>query len=243
MLGGLLQTTLHVLYPPQCLTCDAAVEADYGLCGRCWRDASFVAGAICDTCGTPLLGEADDTPLQCDDCLKIARPWSRGRAALVYRGTGKKLVLALKHGDRHDIVRPAAQWMARIAAPLMKPDTVFVPVPSHLLRLAKRRYNQSALLAKALGQELNTEWAPEALIRAKRTPSLDGQSRDARFETLSNAIRPHPRFGSLLAGRPVVIVDDVMTSGATLAATTEAAFSAGAKEVCAVVLARVAKDA
>lgn len=203
----------------------------------------MIAGLACDLCGTPLPGDPADAPVHCDDCLTIARPWRAGRAALVYRDAGRSLVLALKHGDRLDIARAAAPWLLRAARDIITPDTVLVPVPLHWKRLAARRYNQSALLAGALARHAGCGWLPDGLVRSRATPSLDGLTRDTRFATLQDAIRPHPRRAVELKGRPVIVVDDVMTSGATFAACGEAALRAGASDLCVLALARVAKDA
>jgi ComF family protein len=173
----------------------------------------------------------------------MARPWDQGRAALEYRDIGRKLVLGLKHGDRHDVVRPAARWMARVARPILRDDMLIAPVPLHWLRLLKRKFNQSALLGNALARETGLECCPDLLLRQRATPSLDGKTRDDRFATLKAAITLHPRRRHRIAGRSVLIVDDVMTSGATLAAATDACRAAGARHVAVLVLARVAKDA
>ncbi|TKA95662.1 ComF family protein, partial [Cereibacter changlensis] len=98
-----LQAALRLLYPPQCLTCDALVTTDFGLCGPCWRETPFITGLVCDLCGTPLPGEDPGHAVHCDDCLTLARPWARGRAALLYKDNGRRIVLALKHGDRLDL--------------------------------------------------------------------------------------------------------------------------------------------
>jgi ComF family protein len=236
------QTLASLVYPPRCLSCGGLVETDFGLCGACWRETPFISGLVCDLCGVPLPGQSDRAEL-CDDCLGIARPWARGRAALLYRDKARRLVLALKHGDRHDIAKPAAQWMARAVRPTLRAGSLVVPVPLHLQRLLSRRYNQSALLGQALARTLSCDWCPDALERRKATPSLDGKSRDARFETLAGRITVARGREDRIAGRSVLIVDDVMTSGATLAACAEACLGAGASEVSVAVLARVGKDA
>ncbi|WP_375259059.1 ComF family protein [Citreimonas sp.] len=242
MARAVLQTLLRAVYPPRCLSCGEMVETDFGLCGACWRDTPFVAGLTCDACGLPLPGDSDRAEL-CDDCLSVPRPWEQGRAALVYRDTARRLVLALKHGDRHDIARPAAEWMARQTRPVVTEGMIAVPVPLHLRRMLKRRYNQSALLGQALAGHLGLDWCADALVRAQATPSLDGKSKEERFALLAGRIAVNPRRADRIAGRPVLIVDDVMTSGATLGAAAEACLAAGASRVCVTVLARVGKDA
>lgn len=236
------RTFLHLLYPPQCVSCGELVDADFALCPACWRDTPFVTGLVCDLCGTPLPGE-DTVAVHCDDCLTIARPWVRGRAALLYRDRARDLTLALKHGDRTDLARPAAHWLHRAAAPLLLPGTLVAPVPLHWSRLIRRRYNQSALIAAHLARSAALDHCPDLLVRTRRTPTQDGRDRDARFRNLADAIRPHPRRRHRLQGRDILLVDDVMTSGATLAAAAEACLAAGARQVSVAVLARVAKDA
>lgn len=238
-----LQTAVSMLYPPRCLTCGAVVDSDFGLCGTCWRDTSFIGGAICDACGVPLPGsESADTP-HCDRCMQAPRPWEQGRAALVYRDNGRKLVLALKHGDRQEIAKPAALWMAGVVRSLLSQDTLVAPIPLHWLRLIKRRYNQSALLGKELSHQLGMAFCPDLLQRFRRTASLDGLGVEQRFAMLENTIRPHPKRLHRMIGRPVLLVDDVMTSGATLAAATQACLDAGSGAVRVVTLARAVKDA
>ncbi len=238
-----LQSIIRSIYPPQCVSCDAPTEAEFGLCGPCWRETKFIGGTICDTCGTPLQGEAGDDVLQCDNCMTIARPWVRGRAALIYTGVGRTLVLRLKHGDRTELARPAAQWLARVVQELVNKNSLLIPVPLHWVRLARRRYNQAALLVHALGAELDRPVCADGLLRPRKTAPLEGHSRDARFAALAGAIIPNPKRLDVIAGKSVLLVDDVMTSGATLAASAEAAKAAGAADVSIVTLARVVKDA
>ena len=238
-----LQSAVRLLYPPQCVSCGTLTDSDFGLCGDCWRDTAFIGGLVCDACGTPLPGEDDGTIVHCDDCMTIARPWTRGRAAFVYKDNGRKMVLGIKHSDRTDLARAAGGWMATAAAPLLQPGTVIVPVPLHWTRLLTRRYNQSALLAHWIASAVNRPVCPDALVRKTRTKSLEGHSRDARFAALQGAIAPHPGRVNHIKGRPVLLIDDVMTSGATLAASTEALHAVGAGPVCVLLLARVAKDA
>ncbi len=232
-----------MIYPARCLSCGSVVDGDFGLCGPCWRDTAFIGGTICDACGVPLPGVEDvDTP-HCDACLQTPRPWKCGRAAMLYRDTGRKLVLALKHGDRQEIAHPAGLWLLAAAKGIMTQNTLIAPVPLHWQRMIKRRYNQSALLAKSLSAQADRPMCPDLLQRFRRTRSLDGLGREERKSVMENAIRVHPRRRHRLIGRPILLVDDVMTSGATLAACTRACLEAGSGPVCVVTLARVGKDA
>lgn len=238
-----MQSALRLVMPPQCLSCGAVVAEEFGLCAECWRDTPFIHGLACDSCGTPLPGQDEGRPEYCDDCLTLGRPWVRGRAALLYKDNGRKLVLSLKHGDRHDLARPAARWMLRAGAPILKPDMLVAPIPLHWIRFVRRRFNQSALLARAIAREAALDHCPDLLIRPRRTASQDGRNRDGRFANLAGAIRVHPRRAARLKGRHILLIDDVMTSGATLAAAADACLATGASEVSVLVMARVAKDA
>ncbi|MEP2717980.1 double zinc ribbon domain-containing protein [Pseudophaeobacter sp.] len=241
MLRAQFQTAVSLIYPSKCLGCDELVEQDFGLCGSCWGDAHFISGTCCEGCGVPLPGETDGYRLDCDECMSIARPWSQGRAAMLYKDKARHLVMALKHGDRTDLAGPAAGWMARAAAPLLRDNPLICPVPLHWTRFLRRRYNQSALLAEHLARQSGLDYWPDLLKRIKVTPSLEGKTRVQRFATLSRAIAAHPRHAALIQGRVVLLVDDVMTSGATLTACADACHGAGAAEVRVTVLARVTR--
>lgn len=238
-----LQMAVRLVYPPRCTLCGVAVEDAFGLCGPCWRDTPFITGLVCDLCGAPLPGEAGPEAVHCDDCLVVARPWTQGRAVMRYDGNGRRLVLALKHGDRHDVVRPAGKWLAQSARPLLSGDALIAPIPLHWMRLLSRRFNQSALLSRALAREAGLSHIADLLVRHRRTRSLKGLDRATRHATLDGAIRVSPRHAPRLRGARVVLVDDVMTSGATFSAAAQACLAAGAADVCILALARAVRDA
>jgi predicted amidophosphoribosyltransferase len=169
------------------------------------------------------------------------RPWARGRAAMIYRGNARGIVLALKHGDRMDLARPASAWLARAGQAVILPDMLVAPVPLHWLRLFKRRYNQAALLSAGLSKLARLDHCPDLFQRKIATGPQSG-GRDARFANMSATMRVHPRWMDLIVGRDILVVDDVMTSGATFAAVAEVALAAGAKSVTTLALARVVKD-
>lgn len=232
-----------MIYPPRCIGCGDLMQSDFGLCGVCWRDTPFIAGTVCEACGIPVLGAPDGVRIECDDCMRRPRPWTAGRASLLYRDKARTLVLRLKHGDRCEIARPAGLWLARAARPLLTEKTLIAPIPLHWTRLMRRRYNQSALMAQELGRVVERPVCPDLLHRRHRTPSLDGKTETERFDILSQAIHILPNRMSQVCDRDVLLVDDVMTSGATFSAAALACRAAGARAVFVLALARVAKDA
>lgn len=237
------ETALRIVYPPHCLACNEIVGSQGGLCGKCWAQTPFISGLTCDLCGTPLPGEeAEGGIVHCDDCLRIARPWTRGRAALIYRDSARRLILGFKHGDRTEIARAAGQWMATAAQEIRLPGQIVVPTPLHWQRLFARRYNQAALLAAETARCLGLSHCPDLLERYRHTGTQEGKGAMARFDNLADAIRVNPRHAARIRGRPVLLVDDVFTSGATLAACADACLSAGADDVRVLALARVVKD-
>jgi predicted amidophosphoribosyltransferase len=238
-----LQSASSLLFDTTCIACGDPVDSPDSLCGPCWRETRFIRGLVCDLCGTPLPGADEGSAEYCDDCLVLARPWNRGRAAVLYSGTGRALVLSLKHADRPELAPVLGRWMAEAARPLLTPGMVVVPVPLHWHRLLRRRYNQSAELARAVARTHGLDCCPDGLRRIRRTGTQDGRDRDGRFANLSGALAVPPVRRERIAGRDVLIVDDVMTSGATFAAAAEACHAAGAGSVSVLSLARVAKDA
>lgn len=243
-----MKGALRLVYPPQCICCGEPVAEEGGLCASCWREAEFIQGACCSRCGVPLPGDGLDEDqgdaglMVCDECLQVQRPWLRGRAALTYRGTGRKLALMLKHGDRLDIAPTLGDWVARAATPLVRRDMIVAPVPVHLRRRMARKYNQAEILAQRVASVHGLAHAPLLMRRLRHTPMQDHGSVSDRFANLADAIEVNPRMVARVQGRAVLLVDDVMASGATLAATAQALRACGAGPISVVVLARAVKD-
>ena len=239
---------LRLIFPPQCLACGDPVSEDGALCAACWAETEFIPDCCCSRCGLPLpgeiLGDEDDEGgfLVCDECLHVTRPWLRGRAALAYTGTGRRLALMLKHGDRLDIAPALGDWVARAATPLVRPDMIVAPVPAHLRRRMSRKYNQAEILAQRVARVHDLVHAPLLLRRLRHTPMQDHGSVGDRFANLEDAIDVPQRMVPRVQGRAVLLVDDVMASGATLAASALALRAAGAGPISVVVLARAVKE-
>lgn len=228
---------VRAVYPARCMVCDTYTDAPNGLCPDCWGDTQFISGSTCTTCSAPLVGEV--VGAQCDTCLAFPPPWGRGIAVLEYDGGGRKMVLALKRHDRLDIAPALAGWIQRAGAPVLAQTDLIAPVPLHSSRLLRRKFNQSAELARPLAEATGIAYVPDLLTRVRKTDSQMGKDRIERMKNLKAAIIPTPRHRGLIAGKQVLLIDDVLTTGATLGACTEACFAAGAAKVNILVLARV----
>lgn len=247
MLHSLKTAVLDTIFPPRCLACAQSTDAPHGLCASCWRDTHFIAGTACAKCGLPLIGEAgavSDPGLDgadlCEGCIRHPPAWDRGVAAALYRGAARRAILALKHGDRLDLVRPLAGWMAVAGRDLIATTDVIVPVPLHWRRLLKRRYNQSAELARRLGRLSGKPADVDLLTRQRFTQPQENMDRVTRARNQAGAFAVTPKRAAGLAGRSVLLIDDVLTSGATLSACADTLRAGGAARVDVLVLARVA---
>ena len=236
-----MKTLAALIYPPQCMNCDVHIDAEYGLCPTCWAQTDFIIDHPCERCGRPLMGLAQEGDL-CDDCLITPHAWSKGRAVLQYAGVGRSLILSFKHGDRTDLAPVLGDWITKAAISLITPETLIAPVPLHWARLLRRRYNQSMLLSQRIAKKSCGQHICNLLTRTRRTKSLDGLSGIARRTIVENVMRVTPKHHGKIEGRPVLIIDDVMTTGATLDACAQACLSAGASRVDVAVLARVARE-
>jgi ComF family protein len=233
--------TLDLVFPPTCLACRTATLAHGALCPRCWSAMRFIERPYCERLGTPFeqdLGEGLLSP------QAMADPPAFGRARAVARfedGPSRKLVHRLKYSDRAELARPMARWMVRAGADLLHDADLLAPVPLHPLRLRRRRFNQAAVLAREISRQTAIPCAPSALLRVKATRSQVGLSRAQRALNMQGAF--HAADDGAARGRRIVLVDDVLTSGATANAATRALLRAGAARVDVLVFARVVTSA
>jgi ComF family protein len=225
---------LNSLLPPQCLGCHALVDTPGRLCSDCFSHFTFIAPPHCDRCGTPFEGAIIDD-LVCGACLKDPPVYERARAAFVYNSASRTLVLKFKHGDRTDAAAHLARWLQRAGSDLIARCDVIVPVPLHRWRFLMRSYNQSALLARALGALAEKPVMVDALARIKATPTQGGLDRISRRRNVAKAFAARRD----IAGKRVLLIDDVLTTGATTDACARTLFAADAAAVDVLVLARV----
>lgn len=244
-LGRAWRAGLDVLLPPLCFGCGAAVEGRAALCPACWRKTRFLAAPVCESCGLPF--EADPGPgAVCGECARAAPPFARARAAFVYDEASRGLILAFKHGDRTDAAPAFALWLMRAGADLLAGGQLpgaqlIVPVPLHWTRLFARRFNQAALLAHEVGRLAGVPVSTAALVRRRRTPSQGKLGRSARQRNLAGAFAVPPARRGALTGKRVLLVDDVLTTGATANACARVLLAAGAAAVDVLTLARVVR--
>lgn len=240
---AVLMPVIDFVFPPRCPLCGMPVAEHGGLCLDCWGKLAVPTGTCCSLCQRPLgEGFGEGAELVCAPCMAAPARHSGISAATLYNDTSRALVLSLKHGRRIGL----APMMARMIAPrlpVLEGQWLFVPVPLHRWRILKRGFNQSALLAGELARMTGQRLVVDGLVRPKATPSLGGLNRKARARMLSGAIAPHPRRMKVLKGANVVLVDDVMTSGATTNACIIALRKAGAAQVRIACFARVMDEA
>jgi ComF family protein len=230
---------LDALLPPHCLTCDAAVTLQGTLCPACFRGLSFITAPLCRHCGVPFAHEGEGEDGLCPRCAGRASPLLAVRAALRYDEAAKRLILPLKHADRTELARPLARHMARAGAELLAGCDLVVPVPSHWRRRIARRYCQATLLAREVSRLGRPRYAPDLLARARATPPLGERGAADRAALLEGVFALRRGAAARLAGRRVLLVDDVVTSGATGEACAQVLLAGGAASVDMLAAARV----
>ena len=231
---------LDLLLPPHCLTCDAPADAQGRFCPDCFRRTGFITEPCCRRCGVPFAhANQGGAEKLCPGCRDHPPPWRHARAALRYDAQSRRIVLPLKYSDRTELAAALAPLMARAGASLLRDADLLVPVPLHRRRLIARRYNQAALLAHAIARLTAKPVLPDALRRIRVTAPLGDLSAEERAETVDGAFAVRPGRTPRLVGQRLLLIDDVLTSGATCAACTRVLLEAGAASVDVLVAARV----
>lgn len=238
MIKAWLDKSLNLFLPPLCSVCRKPVAETHKLCTDCWGKLNFISEPFCLRCGYPFEYEMGEESL-CGLCLDHPPAYDHMRSVFVYEGVTKKLLMGFKHGDRTDFLPLLSHWLSKLYRDNRELHAdILVPVPIHTTRLIKRRYNQAALLADALGNRLNVQTEMALLKRHRRTPPQKG-NRVERSENVKKAFTVAERDLAILKGKTILIIDDVVTTGATIESCALVLKKAGAKKVKVLSLARV----
>jgi ComF family protein len=237
-LRAALRQTLDIALPPLCPSCREPLGDGVGLCAACWSKLSFIEPPFCARLGIPFTYDPGPGLLSME---AIAAPpaYDRARAAVRYDDVARALVLGFKFGDRLDLARMMGGWMARAGRELTAGADALIPVPLHWRRLWARRFNQSASLAAAISEFCGVPVLYDSLKRVRATPQQIGLSKTQRADNVQGAFRVPAGQKANVVGRRLVLVDDVLTSGATADSCTRALLRAGAAHVDVLVFARV----
>ena len=236
-LRSLAGAALDTVYPPACPGCGVLLGGRAGLCPHCWSKLAFIERPYCEVLGTPFSHDLGPGILSAD-AIASPPPFDRLRSAALYEDLARDLVHALKYRDRTDLAPMMAGWMLRAGDGAVQAADLIVPVPLHRFRLLWRKFNQAAELARAIGGLSGKPVLIDAVRRTKRTRRQIGLGQRAREDNVRGAFSVTPEGREALFGRRVVLIDDVYTTGATVAAVTRALKRAGSADVTVLTFAR-----
>lgn len=228
---------LDWLYPPLCLQCHAHVTQNGAVCAECWEKLEFISDPCCSHCGYPFSFETQGASL-CGVCIQTPPPYAKARAVLRYSPFSRSLITRLKYADQTQLAVTYGRWLATHGHALVADSDIIVPVPLHYRRFIQRRYNQSALLAAALAKHSALAMLPDGLKRTRHTRPQTTLTRSQRMQNVRNAFCVREQHRDALRGKRVLLIDDVMTTSATIHACCIALEKADVKDVNVLTLAR-----
>jgi ComF family protein len=238
VLRGCSNLLIDVIAPPRCLVCGLSLQTAASLCAGCWSKLTLIEDPRCDRLGLPFAFDQGEGAIS---AAALADPpaWNRTRAAAIFNETSRQLVHSLKYRDRHEVSLLLSRLMTRAAGPFLHEAGAIVPVPLHRRRLWARRFNQSALLAQRIAAASRVRYWPELLERVRSTRPQVGLDPEERRKNVRRSFAVPDNLRPQVAGLSIVLVDDVMTTGATAGAAATALLAAGASRVDVLVFALV----
>jgi len=238
VLGRAAGWLADIVVPPVCLACRTPLARHHELCGACWREIRFIRPPLCDRLGLPMPFGTGDGMVS---AAAVANPptYGRARAVAAYDGVMRDLIHGFKYADRHDARRLFGMWLVSAAVPLLPGTTMIVPVPLAWTRLLRRQFNQAAILAQEASRLTGIPYAPGILKRVRATRSQVGLTRLERGRNVSGSFAVAPRHRARMKGASVLLIDDVITTGATVNACARVLLAAGAARVDVLALALV----
>lgn len=240
--GRALAVCADVIVPPCCVACRTPIASHHLLCATCWREVRFIRPPLCDVLGIPLPFDTGERMLS---AAAVASPpaYDRARAVAHFSGSMRTLVHQLKYADRHDGRALFGRWLAEAGRELLAGADLIVPVPLTRWRLLSRRFNQAAILAREVSRQTGIPADPLLLQRTRFARSQVGLTHDQRRRNVAGAFKVPGARRHRVVGRNVLLVDDVITTGATAEACARALKRAGAARVDVLALARVTNEA
>jgi ComF family protein len=243
-LRTLKNVAFDLVFPPVCISCRQAIEAHGALCPTCWGKVRFIERPFCDRLGTPFAADLGGPGLLSPEAIAHPPVYTRARAVARFEdGPARHLVHRLKYGDRLELAIPLGRQMARAGRELLAEADLIVPVPLHARRLIWRRFNQAQALAQVISEASGVALDPFVIARTRATPSQVGMTRTQRADNMHGAFKVPDEQKIKIENRAVLLIDDVLTSGATLNAAARILLRAGAKRVDVLVFARVVTSA
>ncbi|WDI30496.1 ComF family protein [Hyphococcus flavus] len=234
-------SALDLAMPPLCPVTQDEVSAIHALSATAWASAHFIEEPYCPRCGVPFATDYGEG-VECPSCIAEPPDFECARAALVYDDASHRMIVGFKHSDRTELASMFARWMIRAGSAMITSKSIITPIPLHKRRLFARRYNQSALLVREIARQTNAPLSVGEFVRKRATPPQKDLSREGRKRNVAGAFGfKNDTATQQFRGAHVVLVDDVLTTGATLSAAARALKRAGASRVDALVLARVVK--
>lgn len=238
-----LSQIIDFILPPRCIVTGDVVDQQGMVSGQIWGTLNFIGSPYCNCCGFPFDFDMDgvnDGNL-CAVCIKHPPIYDYARSALVYDDASRDIILGYKHGDQTYAVPTFLPWLERAGADIFDGVDFIMPVPLHAFRLLRRRFNQAGLMAQYLSKSIRKECLVDGLKRIRATPTQGYLEKSERKKNVHNAFRINKKYKSKLEGKIILLIDDVLTTGATINECTKELQRHGVKEVRVLTLARVVK--
>lgn len=224
------KSLIDYLFPPVCLNCLTPLEVPHKVCPDCWQNIEFLVSPLCEIKGIPFPFDLEPGTISAA-AIKNPPEYDKARGVAAYEGTMKDLIHKLKYNDRHELLNLLVTWMKFSGKELIQQSDLIVPIPLYKSRLWERRFNQSALLAKRLSQQTEIPYECSILHRQKKTRSQVGLTSKERYQNLKNAFIIEETKRNKLEGKSILVIDDVITTGATINSAAIALKKSGARSV------------